>query len=644
MRETGFFTVVSVVLLGLIVIEADAQFIGWEAENYSTSNGNPLTGDPTGYFVVLNPPLTETADPDQHGGQFDITEASGNTFLGIPNSPEPLEGGIWVKYEFEIPEAGDWYFWGRVIAPSLFDNSFYWAFDIDDADALSTNNATINVWDLNEAIGDSINFPLGRDITLEQREQWTWFRISSRDGPYPYGGENYGDPTPLDFTPGTHTLHLIDREKGVFVDRFFATTEKSFDANDTEPAPPDPSEPAGHTFEWKSANSGDWNVPGNWTAGGPPGNQGAVRSSHHVAVFGDTIGSESRTVFTDSSVTVNSISFINAMGGSYRISGEPSVNVNASTAGTSASVGVAAGSHEFQAPFGIHSNTTANIANGATLTFNNALNLNGQTLSKTGDGTMTVNNVLSAGGGGSIIGAGGIIGGVGTVGGDLDNSGATVAPGNSSGVLAVDGSYTQGSGGTLAMEIEGLAGPGEGGHDQLAVVGTASLDGTLGVTPVGGYADPTVRGNSDSFTLLTSTGLSGTFATVNYDGATLDSGGHAGNGLFRKVDYTANDVVFTNLLAKAGDVEGDSDVDITDFNALASNYDPSGANAPHDWTEGDFDDNDTIDLTDFNGLATNFSPGGYGGGPDQVPEPASWVLVVMAILAGTSLIGRVWRR
>ena len=243
-----------------------------------------------------------------------------------------------------------------------------------------------------------------------------------------------------------------------------------------------------------------------------------------------------------------------------------------------------------------------------------------------------------------IQGLAGGISGSGTVGGDLDNSGATVAPGNSSGVLAVDGNYTQGSGGTLAMEIEGLAGPGEGGHDQLAVVGTASLDGTLDVTPVGGYADPTVRGTSDSFTLLTSTGLSGTFATVNYDGAALDSGGHAGNGLFRKVDYTANDVVFTNLLAKAGDVEGDSDVDITDFNALASNYDPSGANAPHDWTEGDFDDNDTIDLTDFNGLATNFSPGGYGGGPDQVPEPASWVLVVMAILAGTSLIGRVWRR
>ena len=289
-----------------------------------------------------------------------------------------------------------------------------------------------------------------------------------------------------------------------------------------------------------------------------------------------------QTVFTNSAVTVNRIEFNNA--NTYVVSGFGSVNVETNTVPTDPSIVVAQGAHQFQAIVNLNGTTSVDIASDATLTFNNALNPNGQTLSKTGDGTMTVNNVLSEGGG-TIQGLAGTISGVGTVGGDLDNSGATVAPGNSSGVLAVDGNYTQGSGGTLAMEIEGLAGPGEGGHDQLAVAGTASLDGTLDVTPVGGYADPTVRGNSDSFTLLTSTGLSGTFATVNYDGAALDSGGHAGNGLFRKVDYTANDVVFTNLLAKAGDVEGDSDVDITDFNALASNYDPSGANAPHDWTK-----------------------------------------------------------
>ena len=161
---------------------------------------------------------------------------------------------------------------------------------------------------------------------------------------------------------------------------------------------PDP----GTDFEWNTA-SGDWGTAANWvplegtSAGAPPGNQAAEQSSWHTAIFGDAIGSESRIVFTENSVTVNSISFNNTMGGSYTISGRPSVNVNASTVGTAASVRVAAGSQEFQVPFGILSNTTANIASGATLTFNNALNLNGQTLTKSGAGTMTVNNVLTTG-------------------------------------------------------------------------------------------------------------------------------------------------------------------------------------------------------------------------------------------------------
>ena len=38
-----------------------------------------------------------------------------------------------------------------------------------------------------------------------------------------------------------------------------------------------------------------------------------------------------------------------------------------------------------------------------------------------------------------------------------------------------------------------------------------------------------------------------------------------------------------------GDTELDRDVDITDFNTLASNFDPDGATAPHSWHEGNFD-------------------------------------------------------
>ena len=431
---------------------------------------------------------------------------------------------------------------------------------------------------------------------------------------------------PASFVPDTIVVY-----GGIFGGN--SSIDRIFYSSGAGPPPP-PTD-----FNWNVTDSGSWEEALNWSSGGPPGDPIKPGRSHHTAIFGDAIGSEARTVFTDAGVSVNSISFTNTMGGTYRLAGGPAYNLIVSTAGPLPSLAVSGGgSHDFQAPLGIHADTAANIEGGSTLVLNNSLTLNGNTLTKTGTGELAIRNDLLTGGG-MVSLQQGTLSGNGAVSGDLNNSGGTVAPGNSSGVLAVDGNYTQGSDGTLAMEIEGLAGPGEGGHDQLAVVGTASLDGTLGVTPVGGYADPTVRGNSDSFTLLTSTGLSGTFATVNYDGAALDSGGHAGNGLFRKVDYTANDVVLTNLLAKAGDVEGDSDVDITDFNALASNYDPSGANAPHDWTEGDFDDNDTIDLTDFNGLASNFAPGGYGDGPGQVPEPSAILLLAIGLLATVC-----WRR
>lgn len=64
------------------------------------------------------------------------------------------------------------------------------------------------------------------------------------------------------------------------------------------------------------------------------------------------------------------------------------------------------------------------------------------------------------------------------------------------------------------------------------------------------------------------------------------------------------------------------DVDITDFNALAANFDPTAANGPtNTWGKGNFDGDRDIDITDFNSLAANFSPTGYAV-TSQVPEPS----------------------
>ena len=72
-----------------------------------------------------------------------------------------------------------------------------------------------------------------------------------------------------------------------------------------------------------------------------------------------------------------------------------------------------------------------------------------------------------------------------------------------------------------------------------------------------------------------------------------------------------------------GDVDGDGDVDLTDFNILKSNFGLSPAGLEQGDTDGDGD----IDLTDFNILKENF-----GAVAQAVPEPGAAALAVVAIL------------
>ena len=104
---------------------------------------------------------------------------------------------------------------------------------------------------------------------------------------------------------------------------------------------------------------------------------------------------------------------------------------------------------------------------------------------------------------------GGVLRGAGQVNGSITNTSGSVEPGASPGILSVTGNYSQGPGGTLAVEIGGTTAGTE--YDQLAVDGTASLDGTLAITTTGGF-DPAL---TDTFDVVTSDGaLSGTFATL----------------------------------------------------------------------------------------------------------------------------------
>lgn len=96
----------------------------------------------------------------------------------------------------------------------------------------------------------------------------------------------------------------------------------------------------------------------------------------------------------------------------------------------------------------------------------------------------------------------GTLRGSGQIVGDVDNTGATVQPGLSPGVLTINGNYDQ-SAGQLDMEIGGNN-PGE--YDQLIVSGTATLDGLINLLQFAGF----VPVPADTFSLIQASSVIGT--------------------------------------------------------------------------------------------------------------------------------------
>ncbi len=107
--------------------------------------------------------------------------------------------------------------------------------------------------------------------------------------------------------------------------------------------------------------------------------------------------------------------------------------------------------------------------------------------------------------------------------------------------------------GTMEFKIAGTAG---GAYSRLVSTSDVAIQGgTLELSPLAmHYQDPVVAGTVDEFMLIASNFLSGEFDTVVYDGTELDwefTGtdtyrSHEGDGLFRILEYTNNDVNFVN--------------------------------------------------------------------------------------------------
>ncbi|HEV3084487.1 MAG TPA: hypothetical protein VGY66_32290, partial [Gemmataceae bacterium] len=142
----------------------------------------------------------------------------------------------------------------------------------------------------------------------------------------------------------------------------------------------------------------------------------------------------------------------------------------------------------------------------------------GSTVSATGDyvqtagttnlmgGALTVNTVYAVN---TFDLEGGTLAGTGTVTGNVANSGGTVTPGGNegTGVLTINGAYTQSANGTLHLDIGGAS---SSKFDQLNISGSANINGALNVNLINGFTPAA----GQNLAVLTSGSLTGTFATL----------------------------------------------------------------------------------------------------------------------------------
>ena len=178
------------------------------------------------------------------------------------------------------------------------------------------------------------------------------------------------------------------------------------------------------TFDWDKSGLGNWAAQSSWDPlGGPPS------SDAHTVRFASQVSGPT-TVVTNEQVTVNRMEFNNGTN-SYAIAGLGGVTL-AQDGATEEDprIDVVAGDHQFQAAVTLNHDTTVGIEAGSSLAFHHGLHLGGNTLLKTGEGDLAINNVLNTGGG-AVQCLQGTCSGSGTVSGDFINNGGTVSPGSS---------------------------------------------------------------------------------------------------------------------------------------------------------------------------------------------------------------------
>ena len=216
----------------------------------------------------------------------------------------------------------------------------------------------------------------------------------------------------------------------------------------------------------------------------------AITNDNNLGNGGDIAFGDAATLRTDADITSTRNIFLFNGGGTFDANGHTSTfNGNIGNG-----AGYSSGPLYVMDSSEAHNGTI--ILNGISTHVGGAVVNSG--VLEVGDATHTSASFAS----GVTVASLGTLRGHGTINGNVISSG-TVAPGGSIGTLTINGNYTQNSNGTLSIELD----PAE--TSLLAVSGTASLNGTLSITPDAGTY---VKGTH--YTIISASGISGNFSGV----------------------------------------------------------------------------------------------------------------------------------
>ncbi len=340
---------------------------------------------------------------------------------------------------------------------------------------------------------------------------------------------------------------------------------------------------------WNVDAPGDWGTNGNWDLGSPD-------ASGDFAYFGPAISS-AQTINLDGNKTVGGIIFNNS--NKYTISGTNTLTID--TPSSTALVIVNGGSHDITAPVSLAKSTLFNITGSTNKLKITNLSAGSASVTKTGDGTLEVNQVQTSG---ALTVNGGVL--------------EVTLGGGSTGVVSSSGLSI--SGGKIELHDNDLvnnygAGPSNYTDVVNAVKSGLVLLGGTGTTGIG-------SAEVDAQT------VAGTMLGVVDNGDPLIAGAITALSGFTIPSPTSSVLVKYTWF---GDSNLDGVVDGSDYALIDTGFTAGGALGG--WVFGDYDYSGTIDGSDYALIDT-----GFISQTGTLPEPASIGLL------GLGAIGLLRRR